>query len=103
TLASGSDDKTIMLWNIATGKSSSALKGHPARIWFLAISADGKTLVSGSSDGTVKLWNTSTGQNTATLTGTYGKPALTSDGRILATGKYRGEIQLWDMPAADGK
>jgi WD40 repeat protein len=43
TLSSGSDDKTIKLWNVATGKKQASLKGHTDCVWSLAYSPDGKT------------------------------------------------------------
>ncbi|MHC5729339.1 MAG: WD40 repeat domain-containing protein, partial [Nostoc sp.] len=55
TLASGSDDETIKLWNLATGEQIRTLTGH-SEVLNVAISPDGKTLVSGGSDNTIKIW-----------------------------------------------
>src|SRR5436853_191312 len=57
TLASGSGDKTIKLWDVATGKEQATLKGHTLRVNSVAYSTDGKTLASGSTDQTIKLWD----------------------------------------------
>jgi len=59
TLASGSIDKTIKLWNPATGKLKATLEWHTANVYSVAFSADGKTLASGSGDKTIKLWDVS--------------------------------------------
>ena len=56
TLASGSQDKTIMLWNVATGELKATLGGHTEPVKSVAFSPDGLTLASGSDDGTIKLW-----------------------------------------------
>ena len=56
TLASGSYDKTIKLWEVATGKLITTLKGYDTPVWSVSFSPDGKTLASGSSDKTIKLW-----------------------------------------------
>ncbi|WP_414524164.1 WD40 repeat domain-containing protein, partial [Umezakia ovalisporum] len=56
TLASGSVDKTIKIWNVNTGQLLQTLSGHSDSITSLAYSSDGQTLASGSSDNTIKIW-----------------------------------------------
>jgi WD40 repeat protein len=55
-IASGSDDKTVRLWDAASGDLLATLAGHEARVLSVAFSPGGKRIVSGSSDGTVRLW-----------------------------------------------
>jgi WD40 repeat protein len=62
TLASGSIDKTITLWDVTTGKERATLKGHTVGVLSVAYSPDGKTLASGSRDLTIKLWDMATGK-----------------------------------------
>ncbi len=62
TLASGSDDKTVKLWNVADGKELRSLSGHSSIVTSVAFSPDGKTLASVSWDKTVKLWNVADGK-----------------------------------------
>jgi hypothetical protein len=57
TLVSGSRDKTIKVWDLATGKELRTLKGHQDLVRSVALSSDGKTLVSGSGDKTIKVWD----------------------------------------------
>ena len=57
TLASGGADKTIRLWNAATGEQRAILTGHTAPVKSVAFSPDGITLASGSEDSTVRLWD----------------------------------------------
>ena len=58
TLASGSADGTVRLWDVATGRAvGSPLTGHTDFVASVAFSPDGKTLVSGSGDHTVRLWD----------------------------------------------
>ena len=59
TIASGSQDKTIRLWNTETGKHLKTLTGHTDGINSLEFSPDGTTLASGSSDGTILMWDIS--------------------------------------------
>jgi WD40 repeat protein len=57
-LASGSDDRTITLWNIATGTTiGEPLEGHTSAVSSITFSPDGTTLASGSWDGTITLWD----------------------------------------------
>ena len=62
------DDKTIKLWDVATGKEQATLKG-PRPVVSVAFSPDGKTLASGSWTETIKLWDVATGKEQATLKG----------------------------------
>jgi WD40 repeat protein len=59
TLASGSMDKTVKLWEVATGKVKATLKGHTDAVYSVAFSPDGKTLASGIFDKTILLWDVS--------------------------------------------
>ena len=56
TLASGSWDDTIRLWDVNTGRHIRTLSGHTDSVYSVAFSPDGTTLASGSGDGTVLLW-----------------------------------------------
>jgi WD40 repeat protein len=101
-LASGSRDKTIRLWDPATGKERPPLKGHTGPVTSVAITPDDKTLVSGANDRTVKLWDLTTGKERATLRGYAGRVflAITEDGRTLASGsEYGGKAMFWDLQA----
>ncbi len=60
TLASGSQDKTIKLWDVAGGKNIATLRGHSDDVESVAFSPDGKTLASASDDKTIKLWAVAT-------------------------------------------
>src|SRR5436309_930066 len=72
TLASGSVDGTVKLWEVGTGSELATLKGHTDWVYSVAFAPDGKTLASGSTDGTVKLWEVGMRRVLATLTGHAG-------------------------------
>ncbi len=56
-IISGSQDKTIKIWNLDTGKLLDTLKGHFESINSVAISPDGTKIISGSQDKTIKIWS----------------------------------------------
>jgi WD40 repeat protein len=93
-----SAQRTINLWDIATGRLLACLNGHLSPIHTLAFSLDSKTLASCSSDGTVKLWNVIVLQEAVTLSGHEGQVvsvAFAPDGNLLATAGSDGKIRLW--------
>jgi len=58
TLAVGSDDRTVSLWDVRTGgRLGASLTGHTDTVRSLAWSRTG-LLASGAEDGTVRLWDT---------------------------------------------
>jgi WD40 repeat protein len=96
-MASAGLDKTIELWEAATGTLLRALPGHTKEpIYSVAFSPDSTTLA--SSGDAVRLWDVATGAQLRTLTGS-GWPHVSSlafspDGKILAGGGAN--IRLWD-------
>ncbi|MBG1266854.1 WD40 repeat domain-containing protein, partial [Nostoc sp. WHI] len=100
TLASGSDDNTIKLWNLETGKEIRTLKGHDGIVLSVSFSADGKTLASGSDDKMIKLWNLETGKEIRTFKGHDGfvhSVNFSADGKTLASGSKDKTIKLWNL------
>src|SRR5262249_9444672 len=59
---SGSKDRTLRLWDVATGEPIRALAGHQNWVTAVAFSPDGKRALSTSDDCTVKLWDVATGR-----------------------------------------
>ena len=99
TLASGSSDKTIRLWDATTGTHLRTLTGHTAWINSVSFSPDGQTLASGSEDKTIRLWDATTGTHLRTLiahTGGVYSVSFSPDGRTLASGSWEGPVHLWD-------
>lgn len=55
---SSSWDKTLRLWELATGNTTRTFVGHTNDVLSVSFSADNRQIVSGSRDRTIKLWNT---------------------------------------------
>ena len=99
TLASGSNDDTIRLWDANTGSHLRTLTGHTDTVFSVAFSPDGQTLASGSGDETIRLWDANTGSHLRTLTG-HTDPvfsvSFSPDGDTLASGSWDETVRLWD-------
>jgi WD40 repeat protein len=100
TIASASDDATILLWDAKTKKLLRKLRGHRNLITSVAFSPDGTTLASGSFDTTVCLWETKTGTLRKQLLGLPTQQvcgvAFSWDGSKIASANQDGTIVLWD-------
>ena len=100
TLASGSGDNTIRLWDSVAGEHQRTLTGHTDTVYSVAFSPDGRTLASGSRDNTIRLWDSVMGEHQRTLTGhthlVY-SVAFNPDGRTLASGSADGTTLLWEL------
>jgi len=59
-LASGSEDKTIRLWDMQTGQTLQTLTGHSDVVTSIEWSRDGSTLAPGSWDDRILVWNKQT-------------------------------------------
>ncbi|BAY44509.1 serine/threonine protein kinase with WD-40 repeats [Scytonema sp. HK-05] len=100
TLASGSDDKSVKIWNLNNRQEIRTLKGHKDIVYCVAISPDGQTLVSGSKDNTIKIWNLKTGKEIRTLKGHtdwVNSVAISPDGQNIASGSYDNTIKVWNL------
>ena len=100
TLASGSRDETVRLWEVASGQEKATLQGHTNWVTSVSFSPDGQTLASGSRDETVRLWEVASGQEKATLEGHtkwVTSVSFSPDGQTLASGSWDNTVRLWDV------
>ncbi|KAK2052003.1 WD40 repeat-like protein [Colletotrichum caudatum] len=103
-LASASWDKTVKVWDAATGQCLQTLEGHGDRVKSVAFSGDGTQLASASNDNTVKVWDAATGQCLRTLAGhssVVRSVAFSGDGTQLASASDDNTVKVWD--AATGQ
>jgi WD40 repeat protein len=95
---SGSDDRTLRVWDAATGRELVMTRG-PEEILAVAFSPDGTKVVSGSADRTVRLWEATTGQNLRIFfkhTDRVRAVACAPDGKRLLSGSDDRTLRLWD-------
>ena len=91
---SGSDDNTLKVWDLTTGKEQFTLKGHSDWVNAVAVTADGKRAISGSEDNTLKVWDLSSGNVIASFTGESAIAccAIAPDGVTIVAGDESGRV-----------
>lgn len=98
TLASGSADNTVRLWDAQSGQLLRTLEGHTEEVGSLAFNPQSGTLASASDDGTVKLWEVHNGREVCTLEAHSGGVLSTvfdPQGEMLASGGRDSKVKVW--------
>jgi WD40 repeat protein len=106
TVASGGFDRSVKLWDVATGREWATLDGHEGWVVSVAFSPNGTVLATGSHDQTIKLWDSATGRALATLRGHTGNVysvAFSPDGALLASGSLDRTVRIWDTDRELGR
>lgn len=102
--ASSSYDRTVILWQLSTGRVLHVLNSHTGRIYGVDISPDGKWVASSSGDKSIKLWKLSNGNLMRTLGGLFGghnqaviAVAFSPNKRTLVSGSSDRSVKLWQI------
>jgi WD40 repeat protein len=99
-IVSGSDDRTVKVWELESGRLLRSLEGHADRVWAVAVSPDGRFIVSGSDDRTVKVWELESGRLLRSLeghTGGVNEVAVSPDGRFIVSGSEDRTVKVWEL------
>lgn len=97
---SASEDQTLKVWDVATGRELRTLNGHTRAVKAVAISADGQLAISASRDKTVKVWDVQTGSELRTLTGHkdgVDLVAMSANGHIAISASSEKLIKVWNL------
>ena len=100
TLASAGKDRTVRLWDVATGAQRAQLDGHTGSVRTVAFSPDGETIASAGEDRTIRLWDVATGAQRAQLDGHtswVSALAFSPHGAIIASAGADETVRLWDV------
>ncbi|KAG8947601.1 hypothetical protein FRC03_000987 [Tulasnella sp. 419] len=98
-IASGSDDKRVIIWDSRTGAQIHSLEGHSEKVLAVAFSPNGSLIASGSHDNSVRIWSSVTGILIHTLRGHSGAVTAVSFSpvvSIVASGSSDKTVALWD-------
>ena len=101
-IVSGSRDKTVRVWDAASGAELACLRGHEELVSSVAYSPDGRRIVSGSADKTVRVWDAASGAGAGLpprARGCGASVAYSPDGRRIVSGSRDKTVRVWD---ADG-
>lgn len=94
-LVSASDDKTLKIWELSSGKCLKTLKGHSNYVFCCNFNPQSNLIVSGSFDESVRIWDVRTGKCLKTLPA-HSDPVsavhFNRDGSLIVSSSYDG---LW--------
>ena len=111
-VATGSSDKMVHVWEVASGREILQLQGHGDWVISVCFSPDGRKILSGSMDKTLRLWDVASGRELLRLQGHTApvwQASFSPDGRyaisvprgmIRAKGESLGTdryLRLWDL------
>lgn len=103
-IATGSQDKTLKLWNASKGKLHATCRGHRRGLWDVCFSTRDKLVASSSGDNTVRIWSVQNGACMVTLEGHLSgvlKTAFISKGLQIASAGADGLLKVWNVASGE--
>lgn len=98
-IVSGSDDKTVHIWDVERGNNCLTYANHMGRVSSVACSPDGEFIASASLDGSVQIWKVTNGNmnNFQKYPAAVLSVAYSPDGKFLAAGCDDNMIRVWNL------
>ncbi|KAG1896594.1 WD40-repeat-containing domain protein [Suillus fuscotomentosus] len=98
-MITGSDDKTLRLWDLETGVVLKKMEGHSRGVLALAVSRNGQIIASGDYGGEVIAWDGETGESITqpieAHSGNITSVDFSPNGMVLATGSWDYTVKFW--------
>ncbi len=101
-----SDDGTLRIWELPSGRQLHTPRGHSAGLRALAITGDGSTIVSGSVDKTLMVWDVTNGVQLSTLSGHTARIrslAAVPGNRAVVSSATDRTLRVWDLESGAGR
>jgi nucleoside phosphorylase len=100
-VVSASNDDTLKVWDLESGRALATLEGHANWVMACAVTPDGQRVVSASADKTLKVWDLATYACLFTHRGDAPYLAVTASTTDVVAGDFAGGIWLLDWPPFD--
>jgi WD40 repeat protein len=98
-----SNDETLTVWDVESGRVLRTLEGHTGPLNGVALSVDGKRAVSASNDKTLRVWDVESGRVLRVLeghTGAVNGAALSKDGKYAVSASEDKTLKVWEVESA---
>jgi WD40 repeat protein len=97
--SASADERSIRIWNLATGEQRHSLPDGVGGAASLVFSPDGETVVSANYDNDIRVWKTKSGElvrRVEDMTGAMFAAEFTPDGKHLIMGGLDETVYIWD-------
>ncbi|XP_016958398.1 protein qui-1 isoform X2 [Drosophila biarmipes] len=102
-LATGSEDRLVLIWNLALSEISHTFKGHTAPVVKVVVLMDSLRVISTDRDSMLLVWMAHSGNLLQTIQGPYKSLAVTNNMRFAASTNGDNTLKIWSLTQEDEK